>query len=323
MVHATLEQARLVADLFIGRSSDYALQLSTGRYRRVGLPISLEVVREHLRGSCTLGTYLLDEHSACCFAVFDADQPDGLAVLAAVRRRLAADGIPSYLEASRRGGHLWVFFEAPAPAWAARRWLLPYCPAGVEFYPKQDESAAVGSLIRVPLGIHRRSGQRYPFVVWQRGQFVPVAADLAGMLSALKAVRRVAVSPALLPAGPTSDEQTTPPTSQALRHLATPAGYPPHPTIADWCAEQDPFALIGRYVHLDSRGMGHCPFGEHHVGGRDTHASFQVFRPKRPGGTCWRCYTGNISGDVFNFLQLYSGMDAGKLWTRLRRGEVL
>ena len=143
MHDVSLEQARCFADLFIGRQSDYALQLSTGRYRRVGFPVLLEVVQAHLAGSCTMGTYVMDEKGLCFFAVFDADQENGLLALAELRRRLAAEGIPSYLEQSRRGGHLWVFLDTPTPAWVVRKWLLPWCPAGVEFYPKQEELSLI------------------------------------------------------------------------------------------------------------------------------------------------------------------------------------
>ena len=276
----TLEHLQHFADRFIGRQSDYALQLPTGRYRRVGFPISLEVIEAHLTGECTIGTYLLDEQGNCFFAVFDADQEDGLRLLADLRRELATAGIPSYLEQSRRGGHLWVFLETPAPAWALRTWLLPYCPFGVEFYPKQDEAAGVGSLIRVPLGVHQLSGRRYPFVVPREGHLVPVASRLMEMLAALEEIERARVPQHLLVASFQANAQTH--TSQTIpspiRWLSR------SPTIADWCAEQDPFSTIGRYVTLDQRGMGCCPFGDHHRGGRDIHPSFQVFQPKRPGG---------------------------------------
>ena len=66
---------------------------------------------------------------------------------------------------------MWVHLSQATPASLVRAWLLPYAQAyGVELYPKQDELAigGSGSLIRLPLGIHRRSGGWYPFV-----QFLP------------------------------------------------------------------------------------------------------------------------------------------------------
>src|ERR1700694_3822703 len=101
------------------------------------------------------------------FAVFDADREDGLEQLAALSLELAGQGIPTLLEASRRGGHLWIHFERPTDARVVRAWLLPYAQAlDVELYPKQERLApgGSGSLVRLPLGVHRRSRGWYPFV---------------------------------------------------------------------------------------------------------------------------------------------------------------
>jgi DNA primase len=89
-----------------------------------------------------------------------------------------------------------------------------------------------------------------------------------------------------------------------------------------WCAAQDPFTVIGQYVELDRRGMGHCPFGAHHSNGVDSHPSFRVYTPARPGGCCWHCYTLGLSGNVFNFLQQYHGLDAKTLWVRIQQGVI-
>ena len=82
---------------------------------------------------------------------------------------LLNQGIPSYLETSRRGGHLWLFFQEPIPGVKARNFGLglreAYELAKMEVYPKKEElSGGPGSLIRVPFGIHRKSGQRYSFI---------------------------------------------------------------------------------------------------------------------------------------------------------------
>jgi len=47
-----------------------------------------------------------------------------------------------------------------------RAWLLPFCPAGVEFYPKQEAASweHPGSLIRLPWVCICDPGERYPFV---------------------------------------------------------------------------------------------------------------------------------------------------------------
>src|SRR5215470_6722845 len=82
--------------------------------------------------------------------------------------------------ASRRGGHLWVHLMEPTPAYLVRAWLLPAAVAyGVEFYPKQDVLApgGSGSLVRLPLGIHRKTRGWYPFLQWSAwGEWVAVPA---------------------------------------------------------------------------------------------------------------------------------------------------
>src|SRR5690242_2177212 len=98
---------RVLAARCIGRRTGYALQQASGRYLRVGSAVTLDVLRGHVAGLHTMGTYLIDEQGSCHFAVFDADSLDGLVQLLAVQRCLAADGVASALEGSRRGGHLW------------------------------------------------------------------------------------------------------------------------------------------------------------------------------------------------------------------------
>src|SRR5215471_16395614 len=126
---------------FVGGGDDYAVQQEDGRYLRVGRPLTYSALRRHLAGVETIGTYVIDEQGTCRCAVFDSDLAGeaGLQQLAAVQATLAAAGIPSHLEESRRGGHLWVLLDRLVPASQLRRWLLPYAPRGVEFYPKQDE----------------------------------------------------------------------------------------------------------------------------------------------------------------------------------------
>src|SRR5437870_2809298 len=107
-VAADLDLVVAYASLFVHCWSHYAVQQRDGSYWRVREPLTLPLLSAHLLGQCTLGTYLLDEHNSCSFAVFDADSPDGLSQLVGLAMELTQQGIPTMLEASRRGGHLWV-----------------------------------------------------------------------------------------------------------------------------------------------------------------------------------------------------------------------
>jgi hypothetical protein len=301
--------------LFVGRKNDYAVQLPDGRYRRVGKPLEASDVFDHLMGTRSYGTYVTDERGCCRFAVFDADNQQGLDYLWNLHERLMSLNYPSYMESSRRGGHLWIFFTEPVRASRVRAWLAPLCPHGVELYPKQDEGKGYGSLIRLPLGVHRRSGKRYPFV--QRGAAgpVPVALTVEETLVWLASLKRV-------------DVPQQEPKQENERHTHT--SFSPSPlvrsrpaplTIRQWCAMHDPFDFIGHYVDLNSAGVGRCPFHWHHNNSRDEHASFKVYRPGVPGGYCWYCYAWQQGGSIFDFLKYYHHLDASTLWRRIQEGK--
>jgi hypothetical protein len=296
--------------LCIGQYDDYAIQHQDGHYTRAFRPLSPRVLTAHLAGELTIGTYVRDAQGYCRFAVFDADQEDGLALLLNLQEELARENVPSYIERSRRGGHLWIFFREPVLADHVRAWLWPLaCAQGLELYPKQGHGQGIGSLIRVPLGIHRKSGRRYPFV---DAQLNPVAPTLRGMLDWLGTVKLVTPPP--LP------PLLTPPSPDVQPFLVSAVG--PRQSIRKWNAQHDPLAFIGRFVRLNSQGIGHCPFGWHHAGGCDTHASFKVYRPRTPGGYCWYCYTWEHGGSVFDFLRYWYNLDARELWHRIQAGKI-
>lgn len=317
--------------MFVSRRDDYAMQQRSGRYVRANRPMTKTVLRNHLDGAESLGTYVIDELGRCRFAVFDVDTHDGLDVLRGVQGQLAFDGVPSYLERSRRGGHLWVLLQAPVLASQVRCFLLPYCPVGVEFYPKQNEGTGYGSLMRLPLGVHLLSGCRYPFVEWMADSLVEVASTITEMIEWLAVSERVAVStPALVTAAFASQaaSSTSHTPWERTPIVSNPRGNTtrvplPTMTIHEWCALQDPFALIGNYVQLDAHGMGCCPFGWHHDDGRDSHPSFRAYPPRSATASCWYCYTSQQGGNVFDFLLLYHHLDARTLWHRILSGEVL
>jgi hypothetical protein len=312
----------------IGRHDDYAFQRDDGRYVRAHRRLTYDVLRRHMAGVETIGTYVINEQGCCRFAVFDADSDAGLVSLLSLHTRFAAAGIPSYLEASRRGVHLRIVFAAPAPAALVRRWLLPSCPAGVEFYPKQDTASSEhpGSLVRVPLGVHRVTGRRYPFVtVGSDGRLVPVVSSVKAALSWLSTIDRAPVpSVPVAQSLPQRDHAGLPTHKKCpSKNAASSTQLAPTLSIRDWNARQNPFAVIGRHVELDSRGIGCCPFGWHHANGRDVHPSFKVYEPTYAGGYCWYCSTWQRGGSVFDFLSLYHNLEARDLWWRILSGEQL
>lgn len=322
-----MEQA-LIENLWqcIGRRDCYAVQLEAGTYARVNKALTVAILADHLAGRLTLGTYVINEQGRCWFAVLDADQENGLSLLQVVQSELAPVGGRLVLEASRRGGHGWLFFNQATPVDQVRAWLAPIAARyGLELYPKQDAGRGVGSLIRVPLGVHRRSGRRYSFL---GDDLRPVGRRLSDVLAWLPSAPRsvVPASPVIPPAGGDVEASTIAPAiatrpaphDKQKSFSSTPGAR--YASIREWNAAHDPFTVIGRYVELDRHGVGRCPFGEHHEGGRDDHSSFQVYQSHVAGGYCWLCHAGNVGGSLFDFLRLYHGYSATDLWHKLQTG---
>ncbi|HEY6407940.1 MAG TPA: CHC2 zinc finger domain-containing protein [Ktedonobacteraceae bacterium] len=324
------------ASLFVHCWSQYAVQQRDGSYWRVREPLTKPLLSAHLAGRCTLGTYLLDEHHHCAFAVFDADSHDGLGQLVGLAMELAQQEIPTVLEASRRGGHLWVHLAEPTPAQMVRAWLLPSAQAlGVELYPKQESLGPDGAcaLMRLPLGIHRLARGWFPFVqVHTDGNVVPVGETVGECCAwACHNVQRVAVPEGVGVVCAASEPG-------GLRDIPLMASHFPlqkhhhrlmasHETrsrpgqgaIRAWCGAQDIVEVIGRFVALDRRGVGSCPFKEHHHRG-DVRPSFQVFGGDDPH---WYCYTWGRAGDLFDFVCLYYQISPQEAWARLQDGTLV
>jgi tetratricopeptide (TPR) repeat protein len=181
------------AHTFAGRENVHARQWTgrggEGGYSPVREPFTVQVARNHLLGSVTVGVYPLRLDDTVTFFAFDVDitkralarargslaEARRLKALAASEARrlqavLATLGVPALLEDSGyKGRHLWVFLERPEDASVARSFGALFLRAhsartpdlNVEFFPKQAAGeGGVGNLIKLPLGIHRRTGRR-------------------------------------------------------------------------------------------------------------------------------------------------------------------
>jgi hypothetical protein len=283
------------------------------------------MLRHHLNGVCTLASYTITEEDFCRFVVFDCDADDGLFQLFQVQERLAGFAVPSYLEQSRRGGHLWVFLAQVLSPRLVRQALLPSCLPGMEFFPSHEGASFEhpGYAVRLPLGVHRKSGCRYPFVEYSLSGFVPYAQTVREMLLFLSTVERVEVAVLSRLAERNQYGVRDTPTRPSKKSLVSVSSVSSGRwrTIVEWCAEQDPFVLIGRYVDLNHRGEGCCPFGWHHSDGLDAHPSFKVYDPVAPDVMCWYCCAWKQGGSVFDFLKLYHNVTPRQLWHRILSGE--
>ena len=285
--------AGMLAATFIQRRDLYARQLDDGSYISVRKPLLEKHLLAHLAGTMTLGTYLLDEDSQARFAVIDGDNNHQLARLAKASMSLTENGIPNYLEASRRGGHLWLFFEQLIPGAVVRLFGLSiikaYALGRIELYPKQDKlEDGPGSLIRLPFGIHRKNGKRYGFITPTGDVVAKTLAEQIHMLSNPRRIEKAVLDDYVRDAQ--IAQKSTPP----ARHEA----------IGETLSEQIKHSItvmdfVGQYVELSPAGRGLCPFHEDH------HSSFSVNAEKN----YWHCFAGCGGGSIIDFWMKWQGVD--------------
>lgn len=155
-------------------------------------------IQRHLNGQMTLGLYAINPVTQRVkWMAIDADYRRAIEDLLKLQYELSQSGIQAALEQSRRGGHLWIFFEQPVLARRARIFVSHLAgrlqvnvkgssgTEGIELFPKQDQldSGQFGNALRGPLGIHRAVGRRY----W----FYGAPYDLESQMTYLRGLRRV------------------------------------------------------------------------------------------------------------------------------------
>ena len=109
---------------------------------------------------------------------------------------------PLLVDSGYKGRHLWSFFDPPVPAARLRvlglAWARALAPADadlvIEVFPRQDHVPAkgLGNLIKLPLGIHLRTGRRC-LLLDDDGR------PIAQPWERLRRVRRLAVDDVRLP----------------------------------------------------------------------------------------------------------------------------
>ena len=189
--------------LFAGREDVHARQWARaggeGGYSPVHEPLTPAVVRNHLLGTYTVGVYPIRLDGAVYVlrprsgyrqgrpgTGADATGSGTLAARLCPRRGLAPARclrelafVPVLEDSGFKGRHLWVFLEQPEPAEVLHllgrlllAWQQPHLAQGLhlEFFPKQAARTGkgLGNLIKLPLGIHRRTGRRAALTRWHR-----------------------------------------------------------------------------------------------------------------------------------------------------------
>ncbi len=188
---------RLFCELFVGREDTYAEEYMAQRrvVEQKNEPLTEEIVREHLSGRRTVGTYVQRPNSTAKYLVIDLDvskkiflkysieSPEFSQYMkkcahAAAEALKALDrlGLKGYAEYSGcRGYHIWIFFTE----WIPVRYIHALSQIiteqikevqteeiSVEYFPDDRKLRAgkAGQNIKLPLGIHPGSGLRSYFL---------------------------------------------------------------------------------------------------------------------------------------------------------------
>lgn len=274
--------------LFAGRENVHARQWAQpggeAGYSPVQEPCTPAVIRNHLLGNYTVGVYPIRLDGTCTFFAVDLDVDRGALERArgksqlawALREALRSQAgrllavlrelgfSPLFEDSGFKGRHYWVFLEQPESAEVLHQlgrlflgWQAPLLPHGlhIEFFPKQGErkGKGLGNLIKLPLGIHRRTGRRA--VLLDEG-----GKALADPFAALRAVVRaprqavyMAIDRLKGMAVPAAAPVPAPPLVEGAAEESPPAGPAPPPPAPAW-TEAD-FQADPRVSHL----LGHCP----------------------------------------------------------------
>jgi hypothetical protein len=291
------ELAPLVQTLgqqFVQRWDMYPKQLKDGTYVTIHELLNDSLLQRHLQGRVTLGTYLLDQNSRGRFLLFDADSPQAWQQLQQTSRLLAQEGLTSYLEKSRRGGHLWLFLSQYEPGELVRRFGLGvrqfFGIEGVELYPRQEHLlTGPGSLIRLPFGVHRVSGRRYGFY-YHDGS--PLAPTVTEQIYALRTPQPVPerLFQRFLEYGL---RPNTKPNFEASKRADRSAsseimGVAVSDRIRASISVRE---FVSHYMPLSSRGKGLCPFHD------DQKPSFSV----NDEANYWYCFACGTGGSIIDF----------------------
>ncbi len=266
--------------VFFNRTDEYATQTPEGSYFLVKRQVTQRLIISHLKGKVTLATYVLGKDDTSKFAVLDVDNDERRQTLIRIHRELP---LPSYLEASRRGGHLWFFFAEPVDGAVAKAFGMEIAnrfDLEAEIFPKQAKSEGPGSCIRLPLGVHRKTGDRYPFVG---------LGDWQAQLVALS-------HPETIPTAEVRNYQYVESTPARTRGVIPVNGELP---VWEKIKSQLPIGeMVSKYVELDAKGRGRCPFHD------DQHPSFSVNFDEG----YWHCFAGCGGGSVIDFWMKLNNM---------------
>jgi hypothetical protein len=298
---------------FVNRPQPYAVQQHDGSYRWIHERCELEELAAHLDGDWTLALSSTDAKARSKWLCLDIDAVDVAVVpqLVALRAALAERELPGFVEASRRGGHLWFLLDQAVPARIARgvfeQTLNAVRTTGLaippyELYPIATEPGMLGQAVRLPLGIHQLTGYRYPLfdadglpcAFTSLRSAVQFVLDQPRIPAALLRARWQAITD--MQAEPADEMGDTAAVHDGSVRVGT------HSPVIRWVDRHvsplDLLADLAPDTELRKVGKGYlgwCPFHDDRAAdeaGRPGTPSFYVVHDRRYGWS-WKCFSTN------------------------------
>jgi superfamily II DNA or RNA helicase len=186
------DKVRFYLDLFRCRPDVYAMRWENRRDGRSGwmpairgswrkgmnradapyLPLTPDVIGQHLRGEVHVGLYPLGDDDTCWWVAADFDKESAMLDALAFMKAARAQKVPAALEVSQsgRGAHVWIFFAQATSAAVARHIATSLLGEAFQLrgsmhlssydrlFPSQDvhTGRGMGNLIAAPLNGKRR-----------------------------------------------------------------------------------------------------------------------------------------------------------------------
>ena len=163
---------------------------------------------------------------------------------------------------------MWLFMAEAIPGraiWQFGQGLLAHFGiADIELFPKQNKlSTGPGSLIRLPFGVHQKSGRRYGFYT---ADGEPLAPTLREQIMVLRAPETISetVFERFRDIGTAAQKKTrqVPPTARFSHPLEGGEGKPLSTQLKEAISVRQ---FVLRYVELSAKGLGLCPFHDDNV----------------------------------------------------------
>ena len=158
------EVAAQLMQLFVARTDVYGVESEKG-WRTVKESLTIRHVTEHLEGKYCLGVYPFNEKGIVKWICIDIDFKRSMLAYN-LARQLFHENCVLLEDTGGRGMHVWILLE-PTPLWQANMLVDKIkSQLATEIFPKQRElkPGQYGNFVRLPLGIHHRTGNRSYFL---------------------------------------------------------------------------------------------------------------------------------------------------------------